>query len=60
MKKVLFTLALSAVLLTGGLQLATAASGSCEADCFLTWDENCRLPRYKCNQLLELCLQSCY
>lgn len=59
MKKVLFILALSGVMLTGGLQLATAAAGTCQSDCYETWDDNCRLPQYKCDQLLELCLEQC-
>ena len=59
MRKVLFTLSLSAVLLTGGLQFATTAyGGSCADACWNTY-QSCTYSPEVCEARYNICLGRC-
>lgn len=56
MRKVLFTLSLSAVLLTGGLQLVAAST--CESSCYATY-QACTYSPEVCEARYNICLGRC-
>lgn len=58
MRKVLFTLALSVVLLTGGLQYAAAYSKACVNNCYGTY-LSCNYSPEVCEAKYLICLERC-